>query len=147
MSSSYQNIVALVFASIVVLSMWYFDKETKNIHANIKIIQNMLKVVISNQQQHLNLQNSHTPGFLQEEQRQYIPYDVPNNELGDDESDHEEIESQNLQESEPLGTIIEENSEAPIEHSVEPPIEHEQIEEDEKPKKKRVYRKKNVISV
>ena len=108
MSSSYQNIIALVFASIVVLSMWYFDKETKNLHANIKIIQNMLKVVISNQQQQLNLhQNDIDPHNFQEEQRQYIPYDVPNNEITDDETEHN-IEPVNVeidQSDEQLGTI------------------------------------------
>ena len=113
MSSSYQNIIALVFASIVVLSMWYFDKETKNIHANIKIIQNMLKVVISNQQQQLNLHENvvDPPNNFQEEQRQYIPYDVPNNEIIDNESEHD-IESENVnieQSEEQLDTIEEED--------------------------------------
>ena len=142
MSSSYQNIIALVFASIVVLSMWYFDKETKNIHANIKIIQNMLKVVISNQQEQLNLHHNNVDSqhSFQEEQRQYIPYDVPNNEIIDDETEHN-IEPENVdieQCDEKLDTIEEEE----VTQSPTP-----SIEEIEKPKKKRTYKKKNVISV
>ena len=142
MSSSYQNIIALVFASIVVLSMWYFDKETKNLHANIKIIQNMLKVVISNQQQQLNLhQNDIDPHNFQEEQRQYIPYDVTNNEITDDETEHN-IEPENVeieQSDEQLGTIEEEDEDV-----IQLPSTEEEIE---KPKKKRTYKKKNVIYV
>lgn len=49
MSSKYQSMVILMAASFFVVVIWYIDKELKSVHANIKIIQNMLKTVIANQ--------------------------------------------------------------------------------------------------
>lgn len=51
MSSTYQSLIVLLIASMVVVAMWYADREVKTLHANIKIIQNMLKIVLSNQNQ------------------------------------------------------------------------------------------------
>ena len=44
-----QSIIVLLVASFFVVAVWYLDREVKNIHTNIKIIQNMLKTVIANQ--------------------------------------------------------------------------------------------------
>ena len=48
-SSTYQSVVVVIIASLIITVFWYVDKEMKALHANIKIIQNMLKVVIANQ--------------------------------------------------------------------------------------------------
>ena len=49
MSNVYQNMILLLFTSIIIIVTWYIDKELSALHANIKIIQNMLKVTLSNQ--------------------------------------------------------------------------------------------------
>ena len=37
-----QSIIVLLVASFFVVAVWYLDREVKNIHANIKIIQNAM---------------------------------------------------------------------------------------------------------
>ena len=67
-----QNIIILLFASLFVVGLWYTDKEIKNVHANIKIIQNMLKIVLSNQNSLLKDHDNSLNGFNQI--NDYIPY-------------------------------------------------------------------------
>lgn len=66
-----QNIIIILFASLFVVGLWYTDKEIKNIQANIKIIQNMLKVVLSNQN---SLLKEHNPIDTYNQMNDYIPY-------------------------------------------------------------------------
>ena len=91
-----QNIVIILFASLFVVGLWYTDKEIKNIQANIKIIQNMLKIVLSNQNSLLKEHNSYNS---YNQTHDYIPY---SNTVVQPES------------ITPLQTIIEENEEKKI---------------------------------
>ena len=110
MSTTYQSMVVLCVASFFVVVIWYIDKELKSVHTNIKIIQNMLKTIISNQ------------NFLNEQPYKndnYIPYEE--NTLENNNKDEYKSGIENVQELIPNKVI----KNTVIEHEG---IENEDIE-------------------
>ena len=151
MSSTYQSLIVLLISSMVVITMWYADREVKALHANIKIIQNMLKVVISNQNQ--------TPVITQPFQPEHYPVHeqiiIPESRVGTLDAIQEETKSDDYI---PFADEIDENeiiltNEQSVKDLDSTPIETEPDKVDVKqepvneqiiePKKKRTYKKKN----
>ena len=153
MQSTYQNIVTLLISSLFIVGLWYIDKEMKNMQANIKIVQNMLKMVLSNQNTMLHNNSNQIHEYIPYKSETFVNIDsksenppLPLEETSYEEIQKDECSSKNDIVEEEIQKMEELPSEKVIEETQET-ISNEEVYEiqpqTEPPKKKRQYKKKN----
>ena len=150
MSTTYQSMIVLCIASFFVVIVWYIDKEIKGLFTNIKIIQNMLKTVITNQ--NITPTHSYIPFFDKKNDNGSESLEVQTSEntegVVSSEEILEEVPTEEILKEVPSEEILEEVPTEEMEEKIlRKTIETENTEvllneQENQPKKKRSYRKK-----